>query len=105
VFSRRSRLVLVWQSTTEADFHGTDDITALQEKSNGLLGVTALISEGGRARKNPRSAFRKAAGMARSVFSAASPAPSNTSSFTPFTPAGSAFDGSFGKHPPHMTPS
>ncbi|CAM9817628.1 unnamed protein product, partial [Ectocarpus sp. 12 AP-2014] len=28
-FSTRSRLVLVWQSTTEADFYGTDEITAM----------------------------------------------------------------------------
>lgn len=29
-FSMRSRLALLWQSTCEADFYGTDEITALQ---------------------------------------------------------------------------
>ncbi|CAN0354737.1 unnamed protein product, partial [Ectocarpus sp. 12 AP-2014] len=29
-FSSRSRLVLVWQSTTEADFYGTEEIIAMQ---------------------------------------------------------------------------
>ncbi|CAM9957735.1 unnamed protein product, partial [Ectocarpus sp. 8 AP-2014] len=84
-FSTRSRLVLVWQSTTEADFYGTDEITAMQ-KSNGLLEVTALTSEGGRRRNAPGTAFRKARDMAWNVFG--SPAPSNTSSANPFTPAG-----------------
>ncbi|CAM9831972.1 unnamed protein product [Ectocarpus sp. 4 AP-2014] len=100
-FSTRSRLVLVWQSTTEADFYGTDEITAMQEKSDGLLEVTALVSEGGRARNAPGAAFRKARDMARNVF--ASPAPSNSSTLNPFTSMGSNLDSSSGKPPPYMT--
>ncbi|CAN0204264.1 unnamed protein product [Ectocarpus sp. 8 AP-2014] len=48
-FSRRSRLVLVWQSTTEADFYGTDDITALQasylciDQSGHVGGISDLL--------------------------------------------------------------
>lgn len=29
-FSTRSRLALLWQNSSEADFYGTDEITALQ---------------------------------------------------------------------------
>lgn len=58
-----------------------------QEKSNGLLEVTALISEGGRTKDIPGTAFRKMGAMARNVF--ASPAPSSMSSpgssVNPFT--------------------
>ncbi|CAM9577629.1 unnamed protein product, partial [Ectocarpus fasciculatus] len=59
--------------------------------------------EGGRARNVPGAAFRKARDMARNAFG--SPAPSNSSSFNPFTPAGSNVDSSSGKPPPYMTPS
>ncbi|CAB1101233.1 unnamed protein product [Ectocarpus sp. CCAP 1310/34] len=97
MFSKRPRLVLVWQSTTEADFYSTDEITAMQEKSNGLLEVTALTSEGGRRRNAPGAAFRKARDIAWNVFG--SPAPSNTSSANPFTPAGSNLDSSSSEKP------
>ncbi|CAM9558139.1 unnamed protein product [Pylaiella littoralis] len=55
----KSRLVLVWQSTSEAELYGTDEITELQVKSQGLLEVTVLVSGDQRRRNVPGAAFKK----------------------------------------------
>ncbi|CAM9633940.1 unnamed protein product [Ectocarpus sp. 4 AP-2014] len=55
-----SRLVLLWQSSVEADLYCADELTALQAKVNGLLEVTALTS-GDTTRCNiPENTFRRA---------------------------------------------
>eukprot|EP00904_Undaria_pinnatifida_P011031 jgi/Undpi1/7058/HiC_scaffold_21.g09532.m1 len=56
-YSSRSRLALVWQCASEADLYGTDEITEMQTKSNGLLEVTVLISGHHRKRNIPGAAF------------------------------------------------
>ncbi|CAM9319898.1 unnamed protein product [Pylaiella littoralis] len=68
--SSRSRLSLVWQSTSEAELYGTEEITALQAKSKGLLEVTVLISGDQRRRNVPGAAFkRKLMNKARAMVS------------------------------------
>ncbi|CAN0184392.1 unnamed protein product, partial [Scytosiphon promiscuus] len=60
--SSRSRLALLWQATSEADLYGSEEITAMQGKSGGLLEVTVLISGEHRKRNIPGAAFRRGAG-------------------------------------------
>ncbi|CAM9534507.1 unnamed protein product [Ascophyllum nodosum] len=63
----RSRLVLVWQSSSVADLYGADEITAMQARSNGLLDVMVLIGGDRRKRNVPGAAFR----MTKDTFRAA----------------------------------
>ncbi|CAM9875878.1 unnamed protein product [Sphacelaria rigidula] len=56
----KSRLALLWQCTSEGDFYCTDELTAMQALSNGLLEVTALISGEHRKRNVPGAAFKRA---------------------------------------------
>ncbi|CAN0025142.1 unnamed protein product, partial [Ectocarpus sp. 6 AP-2014] len=79
--SSRSRLALVWQATSEADLYGSEEMTELQAKSNGLLEVTVLISGEHRKRNVPGAAFRKGAGKLLAKAGLVSPAASPAKSF------------------------
>eukprot|EP00903_Cladosiphon_okamuranus_P015565 g14370.t1 len=86
--SSRSRLSLVWQSTSEAELYGTEEITAMQAKSKGLLEVTVLVSGDHRRRNIPGVAFTKGRKFLESARAVVSPVVSSPSSSTVAMPPG-----------------
>eukprot|EP00752_Nemacystus_decipiens_P001683 g1633.t1 len=84
--SSRSRLSLVWQSTSEAELYGTEEITAMQAKSKGLLEVTVLVSGDQRRRNIPGAAFRKGKKFLASVSPVASSPSSSVVAMPPGRP-------------------
>ncbi|CAN0199094.1 unnamed protein product, partial [Ectocarpus sp. 12 AP-2014] len=90
----RSRLCLIWQSMSEAELYGSEEITEMQAsfllcaKSKGLLEVIVLVSGDQRRRNVPGAAFRRGKKMMSKARAMVSPLSSSPSSSIVAMPAG-----------------